>query len=246
MVKNVGCAKNLLSEKTSEYNVKQTQVIHNTISGKGDNYINPEANKYILHSNNNYYESYEVPYNPTTDDIAWDKMKTNEDLKKINNNTPKCGIFLNAVYHCFSENVSSDFNINFADLTDNIKDKVCAAVVPYGDINTKLGQTATDETNLVDRVKRKLMFRKNNNNDNSNNVVDEEKKIEDDSDDICRKLLVEWKLGRYIDLLIEEKGYDDIDDWPDLEVDDLVKMGFKEGHAKRFMSRSKQYFLQKK
>eukprot|EP01083_Nonionella_stella_P147503 465519_1 len=54
------------------------------------------------------------------------------------------------------------------------------------------------------------------------------------------QLLIEWGLDQYISLLIEEKGYDDVEDWKDLSIDDLQTMGLKEGHSKRFVRKVKQ------
>ena len=68
---------------------------------------------------------------------------------------------------------------------------------------------------------------------------------EGDKSDVCVEVLKDWGLTQYQHILIEDKGYDDISDWEDLEFEDLQKMGFKDGHAKRFVSKSKKYFQQK-
>ena len=51
-----------------------------------------------------------------------------------------------------------------------------------------------------------------------------------------RILLSNWQLSQYAEILIDHKGYDHTSDWHDLTMEDLMDgMGFKEGHAKRFM-----------
>ena len=57
----------------------------------------------------------------------------------------------------------------------------------------------------------------------------------DESDDICVLLMKRWNLEQYKDTLIEEEGFDDIDDFNALTYDKLIEMGFKEGHSKRFI-----------
>merc|ERR1712176_41452 len=60
------------------------------------------------------------------------------------------------------------------------------------------------------------------------------------------ELLKEWKLDQYIGVLIEEEGYDDVAGWKE-EFEwhseekfkeltgELKEMGFKPGHAKKFL-----------
>merc|ERR1712087_971684 len=45
----------------------------------------------------------------------------------------------------------------------------------------------------------------------------------------CIELLKEWKLEQYAKTLIEDEGYDEVEDWKDLKEDDLMRFGFKEG-----------------
>ena len=86
------------------------------INAKGDQfnnirykYTHPECNKSIMYSNNNGYQSYEVPFNVDTDDIDWEIMAKSMDEdddqgKKLDDNIQKCGMFLNAVYHALMDN----------------------------------------------------------------------------------------------------------------------------------------------
>eukprot|EP01084_Bolivina_argentea_P062438 114180_1 len=56
-------------------------------------------------------------------------------------------------------------------------------------------------------------------------------------------LLKEWKLARYSDVLINEMGYDDIEDWKDITEQELRdEMKFKKGHASRFIRKIKEHF----
>merc|ERR1712228_190676 len=66
-------------------------------------------------------------------------------------------------------------------------------------------------------------------------------------------LLNAWKLSEYGKILIDEKGWDDISFWKDLSVEQLKEMGFKDGHAVRFVKNvsereqnSKKGFVKKK
>ena len=53
------------------------------------------------------------------------------------------------------------------------------------------------------------------------------------------KLLNEWNLSQYKETLVGD-GYDDVEYWKDLTMDDLTNMKFKRGHAVRFMDKVKQ------
>merc|ERR1712228_51801 len=71
---------------------------------------------------------------------------------------------------------------------------------------------------------------------------------DDDEDDQVKfitnkenKLLTEWKLGQYANIL-DDKGYEDVDDWKGLTLGDLKRFGFKEGHAKKFRRKTEEYF----
>merc|ERR1712228_554772 len=59
--------------------------------------------------------------------------------------------------------------------------------------------------------------------------------------DEATKLLTEWKLEQYAKTLYDN-GYEQIDDWKDLTLDDLKRFCFKEGHAKKFSRKVEEYF----
>eukprot|EP01083_Nonionella_stella_P166306 555737_1 len=50
----------------------------------------------------------------------------------------------------------------------------------------------------------------------------------------AHQLLKKWSLAEHSQVL-DDKGYDEVNDWRDLTKEELCDMGFKEGHAKRFM-----------
>eukprot|EP01083_Nonionella_stella_P045618 122418_1 len=73
-----------------------------------------------------------------------------------------------------------------------------------------------------------------------------EQKKDDGGESKAHKLLKEWGLDKYVADLIDENGYDDVDDWSDLTEKDLIAMNFKAGHAKKFVrlvTKYKQYQL---
>eukprot|EP01084_Bolivina_argentea_P237041 398475_1 len=58
----------------------------------------------------------------------------------------------------------------------------------------------------------------------------------------CKELLDEWGLSKYFETLCDDEGYDDIDDWEELTVDELVNdINFKKPHAKRFIKKHKEW-----
>merc|ERR1712228_670918 len=59
-------------------------------------------------------------------------------------------------------------------------------------------------------------------------------------------LLNAWKLSEYGKILIDEKGWDDISFWKDLSVEQLKEMGFKDGHAVRFVKNERDQRKEKK
>merc|ERR1712130_1053842 len=78
-------------------------------------------------------------------------------------------------------------------------------------------------------------------NDNENELTEEElygdiKELE------VIKLLKRWKLEQYINILIVDKGFEEVEDWKDLSLDDLQRFGFKEGHSKKFMRKLNEHF----
>ena len=65
---------------------------------------------------------------------------------------------------------------------------------------------------------------------------DEEKQDEDDS----VKQLKQWKLEEYFDLLVNKSGYSEVEDWQDLDFDELTAMGFKPGTARKLIRKVKE------
>merc|ERR1712087_670626 len=70
----------------------------------------------------------------------------------------------------------------------------------------------------------------------------EEKTVEEE-EDVCDRLLREWNLSQYKTVLIDENGYDVVDDWKHITKDKLTQdMKFKVGHSKRFLRNVDAYF----
>ena len=67
---------------------------------------------------------------------------------------------------------------------------------------------------------------------------DEQKSSDIDTD--LYDLMKEWKLEQYAHLLIDDGGFDEFDGWIELNVDDMINMGFKPGHARKFVRMVKQ------
>jgi len=56
------------------------------------------------------------------------------------------------------------------------------------------------------------------------------------------KLLKHWGLGQYVEVLVVDEGFEEMDDLKNLTLSDLQKYGFKEGHSKKFIRKVKAYF----
>eukprot|EP01083_Nonionella_stella_P128690 390011_1 len=68
----------------------------------------------------------------------------------------------------------------------------------------------------------------------------------DDTKPQLLAILSDWRLSQYYTILVETQGYDQVDDWMDISVEQLENdMNFKPGHAQRFVKKTKQYFKQK-
>ena len=65
---------------------------------------------------------------------------------------------------------------------------------------------------------------------------------EDEDNDLAVTLLREWKLASYIQSFVIDKGYEDVDEWIHLNVDRLIGLGFKQGHAEKFDRRMRKHF----
>eukprot|EP01084_Bolivina_argentea_P247421 413931_1 len=55
-------------------------------------------------------------------------------------------------------------------------------------------------------------------------------------------LLKKWELSKYGQILIDDQGYDVINDWKHITKQDLERMKFKTGHAQRFLRNVEKYF----
>ena len=81
----------------------------------------------------------------------------------------------------------------------------------------------------------------NVNVDGNNNVnKDDKKELNDVQDDveIARATLKEWNLSKYEEKLIDEEGYDNVNDWMELTEGELINdIGMKKGHCKRFLKK---------
>ena len=57
-----------------------------------------------------------------------------------------------------------------------------------------------------------------------------------------KELLIEWSLSQYISIF-EDEGYDDINEWNQLDFDECTKyLKMKRGHAKKFIRLANAYF----
>ena len=115
----------------------------------------PEINKCIMYSNMQNYKSYEAPYNPDTDDIAWNRINDNDDDGK---DEQYCGIFMNSIYHTFKDNAEEKFEDNFCTLQDKMRIK--SNVRDHSD-KCKVGLSINESGNLMNSVKARLFFRCN-------------------------------------------------------------------------------------
>lgn len=140
-------------------NVKKSNMARK--GGIARQWTHPETNRCIMHSNCNTYSSYEVPFDEKTNDIAWNRLQ--KDTFMDNDGGDKCGIFMNAVFHAFHNNFENECKYNFADIQDDISEKVVMKDKPvpvYGDFNTKVGQEVVVCGNLRNKLKRRIMFKR--------------------------------------------------------------------------------------
>ena len=61
--------------------------------------------------------------------------------------------------------------------------------------------------------------------------------------DFSIRLLQDWGLQQYTDILINQQGYEDVYDWKNLKTEDLTKIGFKIGHASYLIIKAKEYLM---
>ena len=92
---------------------------------------------------------------------------------------------------------------------------------------------STVQIEMIEKIKSTV----NQNNDEG----EEEKKSEEGTVNL-KQLLVDWGLSVYAKSLIEDEGYDQIDDWKHITDEELENMKFKTGHKKRFLRNVNQYF----
>ena len=67
--------------------------------------------------------------------------------------------------------------------------------------------------------------------------------VEEEEKDPCVRLLCEWNLSQYKAALVNENGYDEVNDWKYITKDELIEdMKFKVGHSNRFLRNVQAYF----
>ena len=141
--------------------IKRSPAINKPIGAKGKSIgrdaIHPEHNRSILSSNPHKYPSFELVYDDIKDDIAWDRLT--EELYKQNEDRPKCGIFMNAVYCIFKANAEEhNYCTSYSQIQDEIIDRAAVEVPLYEDYQTKVGQAIEPCDTLKNKEKSKMCF----------------------------------------------------------------------------------------
>ena len=138
-------------ELHSEIKRGDLRYVYNKGMGSSKKFLPQEQSKSILYSNSNGYRSYEAPYDPILDDIT---METTGLY---------CGIFLNAVYLVYRDNVINP--MSYAFLCDKIKRKAKETRLAAGDKGPlkykKVAQMVSDGGNLEISVKLRMVFKYN-------------------------------------------------------------------------------------
>ena len=228
---------------------------------RGNESIHPEHNRGIMYGNPDSYQSYEIPYDEVSDDIAWSRLTKQNYMN--NKDRKRCGIFTNSIYHVFLDNATKyGFSKNYLEMQDLIKEKAAKEVPVKGDYVIKVAQKIENSDTLKGKTKLNMYFMNaktaNSQNIDSNNH--EEKEMDNaqqqdkhvnlannDKEQIVSKsdpegLLKQWSLERYTEKLVDEEGWDDPEDWKDIELDYLVEIGFKMGHARKFIRKAKELY----
>ena len=148
--------------------------------GQGNmDYINVEMNKSIMYSNSKGYCSFEVPFDEIKNDIKQLSKKEFDKLDLVNYR-PKCGIFANAVYHTFSDNVYKyNYERAYLIIQDDIRDKMDECVIPIiANWNKKINQLPDDggNCNLRNRDKQRIVFAHNRSFKGKLSLIDQKAK----------------------------------------------------------------------
>eukprot|EP01084_Bolivina_argentea_P047587 87699_1 len=96
-------------------------------------------------------------------------------------------------------------------------------------------QIKDTSANVIYEALQKIRMNVTVNNNNEKNI-----KYENNNSKVVDgvQLLKQWNLIQYKTVLIDEEGYDDPLYWKDISVEELKQMGFKTGHAKKFVDKS--------
>ena len=143
------------------------------IKAKGNEYNNvhewqhPEENRCVMYSNMDNYRSYEVPFDKSKDDIAWDIMadenKKNDQDDNKDKETEYCGIFMNSIYKSFKRNSENNYLDNFSNLQDKMRLKSIGAFPVKDAPNMRVGLSINESGNLMNSIKMRIVFGCNNN-----------------------------------------------------------------------------------
>eukprot|EP01083_Nonionella_stella_P179835 639572_1 len=82
--------------------------------------------------------------------------------------------------------------------------------------------------------------------ENDNNAKDESKEMDSDLNMNGKQLLTYWGLKKYIPKMVDEDGWDDPNDWIDIQIEDLSEVfGFNAPHARKFVRKFKEWLGRK-
>ena len=138
-------------EKVVKKEIKKENPQH-LIYGNGDGW-----NKLIMISNHSKnYSGYEAPFNKLSDNIDWNKLKGQE--KYDVNGENMCGILMNAAFHGFAWNVINGYKINFANIQDKMKEKLCDKEELNSNSKREALMDIDESGNLQNANKQRIMF----------------------------------------------------------------------------------------
>lgn len=194
-----------------------------------------ESNHAILYSHSDMIESYKLPFDNSecVDDIDETKS-TLEVIRSMKADDPCCAVFTNALYCAFRNNVANDFKGNYNEITCDIMRKCNKPLSVFDAIYNKTGQHLMLLCPFPIRDQLALKFKKCT-----------EKERNDVSTFDPMALLRLWGLSKYIQLLVFDEGWYELEDWNCMELNNLnylVNIGFEKEDAIEFLNRIQQLF----
>lgn len=131
-------------------------------------------------------------------------------------------------------------------LADNVIDWINSCDVLYR-LNVRAEDWKRNGTKYPQHISEIWAYQpKKEESEQKKNAMDTDESTEEENESrntekVLEDILKEWNLGHCLNILCTN-GFDQLDDWKYITFEDLMDIGFKLGHSRRFLRKRNEYF----